>query len=85
MMNPKRCARYITKVPVPLELRLAVYRLCGTKRPDDDRVGRTRAAQILGIATCTVEEMVSPGGVVRPSTLEKVKTRLAELAQNGAA
>lgn len=67
------------KVAIPREIRVAVSKLCETMNPDDHRVGRTRVAFALGIATCTIDEVLHPQGMVQPITIEKIRAKLAEL------
>lgn len=67
--------RHSGKTMVPLEMHRAVVRL-----------GLTNAetAALLGIAVGTVDELKQLGGALRPDLLERVRVRLAELAQKEA-
>jgi len=72
------------RVPVPQELRLAVFRLCTTQNPNDERLGRTALAKKLGIATSTIDEVLEIGGALREETIAKVRLAVEALEKAGA-
>ena len=81
-MSVKGIPRRSSKVPVPMDVRLAVAELCEsegmhTRNPN-------RAAKVLHVADCTIAELIDPGGVVQESTLAKVRARLEELKRGAA-
>lgn len=82
-MSVKGIPRRSSRVAVPKEVRLACAALCESEgmRSRNPK----RAAKVLRVADCTMDELIDPGGAVQAATLAKVRARLEELKQNGAA
>lgn len=70
-INPYR----YKKVPVPTDIRKAVCDVV------TDLGSEVRAARVIGIANCTMSELVHPGGVCKEATLAKVRAKLTELGK----
>lgn len=81
-MSVKGIPRRSSRVAVPTDVRLACAALCER----DGLGGRNpkRAAKVLQVADCTMDELIDPGGAVQAKTLAKVRARLEEL-KNGTA
>ena len=58
------------RVPVSPEIRKAVAHL-------DVELGRAKALKVLGLSDTTFADLATPGGVVSPNVLAKLKGRLA--------
>jgi len=83
-MSVKAMPTRRVRVIVPEDVRRACAALCETKRPDDERPGVQKAAQLLKVASCTFVELVAPGGAVQAVTLARVVARLEELKRGAA-
>ena len=75
---PRICVK---RVPVPMDVRLAVAELC--ERAGRHKSNPKRAAKILRVADSTIAELIDPGGAIQEATLARVRMRLEEL-QSGA-
>ena len=63
-----RAAAHKDRIPVPAHIRDAVLVRLGASR--------VKAAQSLGVALVTFDDLVCPGGTVRAEVLERVVRRL---------
>ncbi len=68
-----------SRVWVPDDVRKAVVAIYETHEPGRGRL--RHAGKVLGIAECTIAEIMAPGGAVQQQTLDRVRARLAELAK----
>lgn len=79
MANKNEIGNRRKRVWVPDDVREAVCAIYDAHVPGKGRL--RHAGAVIGVAECTISELMSPGGAVQQKTLDRVVAKLAELGR----